>query len=211
MAVDAETEAAELAEHRRPLRFRIRGAGAGIDVDVMHVADLHVVPAAGAVDQPARVVFLDPFGDAHGVELAPALVEDHPHDDARMIVPAVDHALELELELLGRFGVRLISPLTGATPRVAARHVLPDQQAELVAPVIPALRLDLDVLARQVEAEFLGDLDVVLERFIGRRGVEAVGPETLIERADLEDGLPLSRMRVMPLSSLPISILRMPK
>ena len=54
-----------------------------------------------------------------------------------MIAPALDQAPQLHLELLLGLGGLV----------VAGGHVLPDQQAELVAPVIPAVRLDLDVLA----------------------------------------------------------------
>ncbi len=67
---------------------------------------------------------------------------------------------------------------------VAAGHVLPDQQAELVAPVVPAVRLDLDVLAGHVHAELLGHLDVVLEGLVRRGGVQPIRPPALIERAD---------------------------
>ncbi|HKB39828.1 MAG TPA: hypothetical protein VKD72_25560, partial [Gemmataceae bacterium] len=44
------------------------------------------------------------------------------------------------------------------------------------------------MLADHVEAELLGDLDVVLQGLVGRGGVNAVGPESLVERADLEKG-----------------------
>ena len=80
----------------------------------------------------------------------------------------------------------------GRVPRrvlVAAGHVLPDEEAQLVAVVIPAGRLDLHVLADHVEAELLGHFEVVLQRLVGRRGVESVGPEALIERAILKQRL----------------------
>src|SRR5262249_2211842 len=69
---------------------------------------------------------------------------------------------------------------------IAAGHVLPDEDAELVTPVVPTLWLDFDVFADHVEPELLGQLNVVLQRLIGRRGVQAVWPKALIERANLE-------------------------
>ena len=65
--------------------------------------------------------------------------------------------------------------------------------AQLVAPVVPAGRLHLDVLADGVEAALLRLFEVKLERLIGRRGVEAVRPATLIERAELENELPVEQ------------------
>src|SRR5207244_8747339 len=96
-------------------------------------------------------------------------------------------------QLLGELGRRLGRTshlaLAAGHAAIAAGHVLPNQEAELIAPVIPALRLNLDMLAGQIETELLGDFDVIAKRFIRRRGVEPIGPETLIERADLEDEL----------------------
>ena len=71
----------------------------------------------------------------------------------------------------------------------AAGHVLPDEQAELVAVVVIAGRLDLDVLAEHVEAELLEHFEVVLHRLVGRRREQPVRPPALIERADLEERL----------------------
>src|SRR5262245_52740176 len=45
------------------------------------------------------------------------------------------------------------------------------------------------MLADHVEAELLGDFQVVLHRRVGGRGVEPVGPEALIERTPMEDRL----------------------
>ena len=59
----------------------------------------------------------------------------------------------------------------------------------LIAPVVPAGRLDLDVLADHVEAELLRDFEIVLQGFVGRGRVEPVGPEALVERTDQKDRL----------------------
>src|SRR2546421_56992 len=72
-------------------------------------------------------------------------------------------------------------------------QVLQDQQAKLVSPVIPALRLDLHVLAGHIEAKLFRCLDVEAKRLIGRRGVETIGPEALIERAGHEDRLAVEK------------------
>ena len=91
-----------------------------------------------------------------------------------------------------------------------ARHVLPDEDPEPVGPVVPAIGLDLDVLAQHVVAESLGRIDVEPDRGVGRRRVEAVGPVALVQRPDSNTNLPLSRIRVTP-STRPSEIERMPK
>src|SRR5262249_6356362 len=97
-----------------------------------------------------------------------------------------DHRLQFLAEIGCRLRGTLDIRLAGGNVPVAAGHVLPDAQAELVGPVIPAGRLDLDVLAGHVEAELLGDLDIVAQSGVGRSSVQAIGPPTLIERAELE-------------------------
>src|SRR6266851_1000631 len=93
-----------------------------------------------------------------------------------MILERVDDVLELARELflaLRRFVV-------------AARHVLPDEDAETIAVVVPARRLDLHMLANQVEPKALRGFDVRAERGVRRRGVQTVRPPALIERTVLE-------------------------
>jgi hypothetical protein len=70
--------------------------------------------------------------------------------------------------------------------QIAVGHVLPNEQAETIAVMIPAGGLDLDLFARHVETEFLHGFDVGAEGFVGRCGVEAVGPPALVERTELE-------------------------
>ena len=109
-----------------------------------------------------------------------------------MIVAALDE--RAQFAFVNRRGFRSAGHFfavdaAGAAPFgafVAARHILPDEQAELVAPIVPAFRFNLDVLAGHVEAEFLQHFNVIAQRLVGRRGVKAVGPEALIERAKHE-------------------------
>src|SRR5207249_7525317 len=126
-----QAKPAILAQHARARGLDFRRGGPGITVDVVNVASMAVGPAAGAVDQPRWVVFLNPGGDAVGVELTPAFVERHPHDDARMIPAPIDQGLEFLIKfprgLRGALDVRF-----GASDvTVAAGHVLPDEQAKL--------------------------------------------------------------------------------
>ena len=55
--------------------------------------------------------------------------------------------------------------------------------------VVPTTRLYLDVLTYHVEAHLLGDLDIVEQCFVGGGGVDAIGPEALVERTYVEEGL----------------------
>ena len=86
-----------------------------------------------------------------------------------------------------QFGLKLwcVDRLLAAVG-IHARHVLPDQQPELITPVIPALRLDLDVLTGAVETEPQRFRDVEAQCLIRGCGVNSVGPESLIQWADLE-------------------------
>ena len=68
----------------------------------------------------------------------------------------------------------------------AVYHVLPDEHADAVAVIIPAHRLDLDVLAEHVEAHVLHELDIEHHRVVARRGVEPVGEVPLVKNAVLE-------------------------
>ena len=52
--------------------------------------------------------------------------------------------------------------------------------------VVPAQRLDLDMLAQHIEAHRLGGADIVDKRLVRRRGIEPVRPVALIEQTVLE-------------------------
>ena len=171
----------------------------GIAVDVADVADPLVGPAAGVVDQAGRVVRLRPGGDALGVVLAPALVERHPHHDRGMGDQGVHDGLPFALELgvpgrqgFGRVRIALVE---------GARHVLPDEEAQLVAPVVEPVGLDLDVLPEHVHAQGLDRLDVVAQGRVGRGRVEPVRPPALVERPELEERLVVQEE---PVESLPV-------
>ena len=69
----------------------------------------------------------------------------------------------------------------------AVYHVLPDDQPQTVAVVVPAVGLDFDVLADHVEAGF-SDLRKIEDHcFVRRRRVNAVRPVSLIQHALLKN------------------------
>ena len=179
-----EAEPAEFAAGRGPVRLQLRAARRGVGVDVVHVARAMVGPPARVVHQPRGVQLLHPARDRGRVVLAPALVERHPHDDARVVPVRLDHRLQLAAEERGR--LRRVRRIPLPVAHVSARHVLPHHQPQPVAPVVPARRLHLHVLARQVEAHRLRRLDVVAQRLVRRRRVEPVRPPALVQRPVLE-------------------------
>ena len=110
------------------------------------------------------IVCLDGIADLLRVELTPALVEGHPAADAGAVIEIVYH--------LEQLAAVVIAPLLFATAEpvifiildadadirqntrkdisdilAAADHILPDYHAESVAVIVPAQRLDLDMLS----------------------------------------------------------------
>jgi len=83
-----------------------------------------------------------------------------------------------------------------------ARHVLPDQEPQLVAPVVEPVGLDLDVLAEHVHAQGFDGLEIGPEGGVGRRGVQAVRPPALVERPDLEERFAVEKETVEALPVL---------
>ena len=73
------------------------------------------------------------------------------------------------------------------------RHVLPDDQAQRVGPVVPARRLDLDVFADEGEAQLFRLLEIEAQGVVGGRGRDAVRPVALVERAVQERGPAVER------------------
>ena len=185
-----------------------RTAGTDIGVVVVDVAG-HAVTARFAavhpairVDHPRRVLCFHGVGDPGRVELAPALVEHHPPDDRGHAAQLVHHRRQLVLEILFRRGNRIRGGAHGNIERhVQRRHVLPHHQPELVRPVIPPRRFHLGVLAHEIHPHRLGPLEVELQRLVGGRGVDAVRPEALVQRAVKEGDLAVQRD---PRPALPI-------
>ena len=201
MALDAVDIAAELRQQRGAAELiGLEPVLLEIHVQAAHIAEALVVPAAGRVDRAGLVHGPDDLHGRLAVKLAPALVERHPHGDARVVVERGDHVAQLVQKRFARRHVRAAEEGIPAVVEVPARHerggddervvalaaaghVLPDEHAQPVAVIVPAVALDLDVLAQHVEAHVLGQLDVIDERVVARRGVEPVRPVALIEQA----------------------------
>ena len=170
-------------------------------VRVLEITAPGIEPSARAVDEAGLIQVLHDLGDTRGVVLPPAFVEDDPDDDGGDVVMLLDHFGELQFMLVGKLlGLgHAVMARIGILARGAARHVLPDKQSELVGPIVPSCRLDLDVLAGHVESELLGHLDVELQRLVGRRRVDAVGPIPLVERSRHVDRLVVEHRPENPL------------
>ena len=201
MALDAVDIAAELRQQRGTAELiGLEPVLLEIHVQAAHIAEALVVPAAGRVDRARLIYGLDDLHGRLAVKLAPALVERYPHGDARVVVERGDHVAQLVQKRLARRHVRAAEEGIPAVVEVPARHerggddervvafaaaghILPDEHTQPVAVIVPAVALDLDVLAQHVEAHVLGQLDVIDERVVARRGVEPVRPVALIEQA----------------------------
>lgn len=157
------------------------------DGSYIKIARAVVVPARVGVDKPRGVELPDTVDEAEFrvapvIELAPALVVDDPHVDARVTLVLVDQELELAVELGLLCGVGLLAQRQRG-------HVLDHEEAELVAGAVEERGLNLDMLAHHVEAVVQEDLEVVHHRFAVGRRVDAVRPEALVQRAELENEL----------------------
>jgi len=106
---------------------------------------------------------------------------------------AGDHAFQLEIVLAGGCGTAHNIVILGRDGTIAAGHVLPDEQAEAVAVPVKTARFDLDMLAQHVEAHPLEHLKIIDHGLLGRRRVDAVGPEALVERTGLKEGLAVEK------------------
>src|SRR5580658_17574 len=171
-----QTQSAKLAHHRGASGLGFQGGRAGIAMAIDNIARVRIDPTAGVIDQSRWVQRLETLGQTLRVILSPALIEKNPEDDGGMVVLVFYHVEQLNLEftLSFRGGV------------VAAGHVLPDQQPEFVAPIIPSIRLNLDVLSSQVETGAFEKGNVGAQSIISGSGVDAVRPEALVQSADLE-------------------------
>ena len=197
VSLDDLSDAAELAEHRDAVGVEEQQPRHGVVVLVEHVARAVVVSAAGGIDQACRVVGFGPGCDFGGLELSPSLVEGDPYADRDERTQAVDDLAPLlavaglrlgrALPLLAR-EVAGHLPLGVAGRDVAAGHVLPDDDAFAVAVVVPAGRFDLHMLADHVVAQLLGLHDVIAQRLVRGGSVEPVGPPSLVEGSELEEG-----------------------
>src|SRR4030095_4662908 len=114
---------------------------------VVDIADSAVRPATGVNDQARRIDSFDELHDPSGVPLAPTFVVRDPQDDGGMVGAALDQGSEFGFKLLRGFrgagDIRLVIFYI----LIAAWHVLPDEQPQLVTPIVPAIGLDLDVFA----------------------------------------------------------------
>ena len=196
VALNREADATILTQHIDHGLVPHPESGIRVMVVVQDVSDtLFPVSTGRLVDKTGGIGLLREGNDILGVELAPGLVERHPDGDALELLELVQDLSPLLVIIgLGLGGCRPVFTFSIIihAPSLAhgeGRHVLPHDHSELVAVIIPAVGLDLDVLADHVEAEILGLLNIKLESLIGRGGVKPVGPPSLVEGAKLEDSI----------------------
>ena len=171
-----------------------------------------IVPAAGLVHKTGVVQRADGLHRPGGIVLSPALVKGHPAAHAGMAAqrlhricqfPAVffpaafaapaqqppqrrlvRQAAHKRLQNIGQVGDEPQVILTASVD-----HILPDHKSQLVAVVVPALRLYLCVLAQQVIPQRLYLAQLPFHRRIRGRGVQSLRPVALIQQAVEQDRL----------------------
>lgn len=130
----------------RSIRIALPGCTAlraRIVVVVMEITGSVIEPASYRIDQSRRVNRANGIGDvelgiiAAVTYLAPALVVDHPGDDAWVVLELLYHDAELPLELGLLDGCGHIVRLAGGGAH--GGHVLDDEQTELVTGMVVEL------------------------------------------------------------------------
>ena len=161
----------------------------------IHIGVTAAEPAGGGVDKAGVVQLTELGAYIIAVKLAPTLVEDSPVADAGVVFQLVHCGFHsFEEHFAGRCVpmkpavVQLLDADGGqgcVTQEIVVAvvdHILKDDHAQLVTLIIKFLRLDFDMLAQRIEAEFFHSKDVVsiALRFCG--GEDAVGPVALIQK-----------------------------
>ena len=204
-------DAAVLAQ-RHGARLRAHPQGVEVVVQGVYIPAALIVPAAGLVHKAGIVQRADGLYCPGGIVLSPPLIEGHPAAHAGVAaqrlhrifqLPAVffpaafaapaqqlpqgcfvRQAAHKRLQNIGQVGNEPQVILTAAVD-----HILPDHKPQLVAVVVPALRLDLCVFAQQVVTQRLYLAQLPLHRRIRGRGVQPLRPVALIQQAVEQDGL----------------------
>ena len=78
---------------------------------------------------------------------------------------------------------RLLTRVPGTIRATSRNTILPNQHANTIAVVIPALTFNLDMLSQRIETSRFHGLYVIYQRIIGRRGQQSVRPIALIQHA----------------------------
>ena len=197
---------------RHGARLRAHPQGVEVVVQGVYIPAALIVPAAGLVHKAGVVQRTDGLHRPGGIVLSPALVKGHPAAHAgvaaqrlyrifqfpAVFFPAafaapaqqppqrrlVRQAAHKRLQNIGQVGNEPQVILAAAVD-----HILPDHKSQPVAVVVPALRLDLCVLAQQVVAQRLYLAQLPFHRRIRGRGVQSLRPVALIQQAVEQDGL----------------------
>ena len=116
--------------------------------------------------------------------LTPAFVPYNPCSDTGMMTCSFYERFILAVEIL-----HIIFQGSNQSAAAARRHVLPDNQSVLVAPVEPQVVLQLDMFPDHIHAKVLHYLQVIYHSFVRGRCQQSVGPPALIQRAVHIEGL----------------------
>ena len=125
-------------------------------------------------------MLVDDVGHAVSVKLAPTLVEYNPVHDRGVVLECINDACPLALHV--GLGLCLV-----ALNHIATGHILPYEDTLAVGVVVPAVGLNLDVLAYHIATQVLHGLDVEEQSLVAGGCVKTVGPETLIQGTKFED------------------------
>lgn len=93
-----------------------------IPVDALNIAAALVIPAAGMVDGPGRILSADRLNRLQGVKLPPALVKGHPHRQADGIIQKLHQLSQL---------LHIVRPSPGIAAGKIAVVIVLDPQPEI--------------------------------------------------------------------------------
>ena len=161
-------------QNRSPLcivQIQIRSR---IIMQIEHISAGKMVTSTRRIYQTCRIIPFCPFCNLDRFELSPSFIKRYPCTNTRIRIKIIDNLFPLfsiTCFRLGRtihFRPFIITAVLPLLSTIAIRHILPDNDAQLIAISIPTCRFDFDMFSYHIKTHILRFLNIVFQSFIGR-------------------------------------------
>ena len=144
----------------------------GIAMCISNVANLEVCPSGSSIHEASVVGIgvanneVAPYSMIRSCirVLSPSFIIGHPDSNTRVLLQCCDNMQALIVEVLLNLLFR-----ADASAGTSTGHILPDDESVAVAPFIPKVVLNLDMLTNHIHAQRLDCLQVIDHGFVGGR------------------------------------------